>query len=265
MKLLNKFYDNLPKMFTVIGCCLVIGSLFFVYSSYMSFQDKIDTMNVDISELQEKLNDGKITEADVLSVDEAKIAVNSVDKVGNEIADLQNSYKALVDKDRTSAEEETADYAEMEKISKKFDAYFGDDSDFRSNWYNGDLSLVSGGSWKFASSYSFDGDVISVLWEFVDSNNDILAYVTGNYHVADNVFDNMVKHVTVKGASYVLPTGDMSANIDIDAYGDGVVSMFDTLGIDFTPLTEEQEAALKDAHDAQGQLMDQYLKDKGGY
>ena len=129
MKLLNKFYDNLPKMFTVIGCCcfvigcccLVIGSLFFVYSSYMSFQDKIDTMNVDISELQEKLNDGKITEADVLSVDEAKIAVNSVDKVGNEIADLQNSYKALVDKDRTSAEEETADYAEMEKISKKFD------------------------------------------------------------------------------------------------------------------------------------------------
>lgn len=263
MKILNKLSCNLSKVFTVIGCCLVVGTLFFVYSGYTSFQDKIDKLNADIMELQSKVDDNKKLSDDVMTIDDAKVAVNLLQGVGCEIADLQNSYKALVDKKRISVEEETADYAELEKISKKFDEYFGEGSDFRSSWYNGDSSMVSG-SWKFVPSYDISGNVISVLWECVDTNDNILAYVTGDYHVSDNVFDNMAKYITVDGNSYVLPTGDISENVNIDEYGKGVISMFDDLGIEFTPLTEEQEAALQDAKDAQGQLMDQYLKEVGG-
>lgn len=262
-KILNKF--SLLKIFTVVGCCMVIGASFFVYSSYNSFQDKMNTLNADIDELQAKIDDSKKDTDTVLTVDGVNTAVNSVDKAGNDIATLQNDFKALVDKKRTSAEEETVDYAEMNKISEKFDVYFGEGSSFSTSWYNGDTSLLSGGTWKFTSSYNFKGNVISVLWEFVDNNGDVLAYTTGDYHVDDNSFDNMAKYVTITGASYIAPTGDIADNIDIEQYGEDVVSMFDELGIDFTPLTEEQEAALKDAHDAQGQLMDQYLEDKGGY
>lgn len=262
-KILDKI--SLSKVLTVIGCCMVIGTAFFVYSSYNSFQDKVDTLNADINELQAKIDDGKKDTDSALTVDSAKTAVSSVDKAGEDIAKLQNDFKALVDKKRTSADEETVDYAEMKKISEKFDEYFGEGSSFSTSWYTGDSSLLSGGTWEFTSSRNFKGNTISVLWEFVDNNNDVLAYVTGDYHADNNSFDNMAKYVTIAGASYIAPTGDMSDNIDIEKYGEGVVSMFDKLGIDFTPLTKEQEAALEDAHDAQGQLMDQYLKDKGGY
>lgn len=266
--MLEKLNQNFSKIATGIGIVCLLASILFAYFKYESFQDDLIKMNADIIELQDVLEDAKKS-SDVISVDEAEEAVNSVKSVGDKIASWQNEYYVMLVQLSNMAEDDAkADdiINKMSNMAENFDEFFGKDSAYRTFWYDGVLAFNNNPVWKFMTYYEFQGDKISVLWEMNDSQGNVYAYMTGDYHVSSNSFDNLKLSKTQYGCQFNNATGTEeeteSEDENLDDYANEITSMSDSLdsGIDYE-LTEEEQKALEEAHNARLELRDQMEKD----
>lgn len=150
--------------------------------TYKSNAQQIQNLKADISTLSSQ---GVVTPKEVEDV-----VTNAAD-AGRAVAELQNKYASL-------AGDEDAIKANAEEIKK----YFNDTSS------NAGAIWLQNGTWSFRISYSFNDDTLDCLWTCVDSDGNLLGYVTAQYTGKDKVFSGFTKTITTKGNSSMSVTHD---------------------------------------------------------
>ena len=150
--------------------------------TYKSNAQQIQNLKADISTLSSQ---GVVTPKEVEDV------VTNASDAGRAVADLQNKYANLTGDEDTIK----ANAAEIKK-------YFSDTSS------NAGAIWLQNGTWSFRTSYSFNGDTLDCLWTCVDSDGNLLGYVTAQYTGKDKVFSGFTKTITTKGNSSTFVTHD---------------------------------------------------------
>lgn len=220
--MLEKIQENKTKLINGIGVLLLIlvaGVIFFGYDGYSR---KMEQYQSQVSEKQDELKSAKESVPNV-SEDDAKNTIHSVKKIGDEVANAENGYMAS-----TSDEDRSASLAVKDK-------YFGEKSNMRTVWFSGNTEAIQNGTWKFQSSFDFNGTSVNVLWTYTDTNGQLLAYVTATYDAENETFSNAKKHVTAVGAELAGYTAtDENPSIEEfneEAYLNGVYALFDEAGL----------------------------------
>ena len=236
---------SLSKIFTGVGICLVAITSVHVFTSYRDYSDKMTDYNNQYVSLRNEVesevqNNKEITEDDV------KTQLHSVKDVGVKIASNANRLQQLsssgyITSPNYSENDTREEQAEIADVMRD---YFGSKTILSTVWFAGDLSMLENQNcWSFMNSYDFSEDIISVLWVCQDDDKNVLAYVTADYHADTDSFDNVSKHVTVIGNTYILPTtGDEDISISDGDIVDNVNQIFDSAG-----LTDEQKKQQEDA------------------
>lgn len=150
--------------------------------SYNSNNKQIQDLKADIATLS---SEGVVTPKEVEDV------VTNASDAGRAVADLQNKYANLTG-------DEDAIKANAAEIKK----YFSDTSS------NAGAIWLQNGTWTFRTSYSFNEDTLDCLWTCVDSDGNLLGYVTAQYTGKDKVFSGFTKTITTKGNSSASVTHD---------------------------------------------------------
>ena len=150
--------------------------------TYKSNAQQIQNLKADISTLSSQ---GVVTPKEVEDV-----VTNAAD-AGRAVAELQNKYANLTG-------DEDAIKANAAEIKK----YFSDTSS------NAGAIWLQNGIWSFRTSYSFNEDTLDCLWTCVDSDGNLLGYVTAQYTGKDKVFSGFTKTITTKGNSSASVTHD---------------------------------------------------------
>lgn len=141
--------------------------------TYKSNAQQIQSLKDDIATLSSQ---GVVTPKEVEDV------VTNASDAGRAVADLQNKYANLTG-------DEDAIKANAAEIKK----YFSDTSS------NAGAIWLQNGTWSFRTSYSFNEDTLDCLWTCVDSDGNLLGYVTAQYAGKDKVFSGFTKTITIKG------------------------------------------------------------------
>lgn len=150
--------------------------------TYKSNAQQIQSLKDDIATLSSQ---GVVTPKEVEDV------VTNASDAGRVVADLQNKYTNL-------AGDEDAIKANAAEIKK----YFSNTSS------NAGAIWLQNGTWTFRTSYSFNEDTLDCLWTCVDSDGNLLGYVTAQYTGKDKVFSGFTKTITTKGNSSASVTHD---------------------------------------------------------
>lgn len=150
--------------------------------TYKTNAQQIQNLKADISTLSSQ---GVVTPKEVEDV------VTNASDAGRAVADLQNKYANLTG-------DEDAIKANAVEIKK----YFSDTSS------NAGAIWLQNGTWSFRTSYSFNEDTLDCLWTCVDSDGNLLGYVTAQYTGKDKVFSGFTKTITTKGNSSASVTHD---------------------------------------------------------
>lgn len=150
--------------------------------TYKTNAQQIQNLKADISTLSSQ---GVVTPKEVEDV------VTNASDAGRAVADLQNKYANLTG-------DEDAIKANAVEIKK----YFSDTSS------NAGAIWLQNGTWSFRTSYSFNEDTLDCLWTCVDSDGNLLGYVTAQYTGKDKVFSGFTKTITTKGDSSASVTHD---------------------------------------------------------
>lgn len=150
--------------------------------TYKSNVQQIQNLKADISTLSSQ---GVVTPKEVEDV------VTNASDAGRAVAALQNKHASLIGN-------EDAIKANAAEIKK----YFNDTSS------NAGAIWLQNGTWTFRTSYSFNEDTLDCLWTCVDSDGNLLGYVTAQYTGKDKVFSGFTKTITTKGNSSMSVTHD---------------------------------------------------------
>ena len=150
--------------------------------TYKSNAQQIQNLKADISTLSSQ---------SVVTPKEVEDVVTNAADAGRAVADLQNKYANLTG-------DEDAIKANAAEIKK----YFSDTSS------NAGAIWLQNGTWVFRTSYSFNEDTLDCLWTCVDSDGNLLGYVTAQYTGKDKVFSGFTKTITTKGNSSASVTHD---------------------------------------------------------
>ena len=150
--------------------------------TYKSNAQQIQNLKADISTLSSQ---GVVTPKEVEDV------VTNASDAGRAVADLQNKYATLIG-------DEDAIKANAAEIKK----HFNDTSS------NAGAIWLQNGTWTFRTSYSFNEDTLDCLWTCVDSDGNLLGYVTAQYIGKDKVFSGFTKTITTEGNSSASVTHD---------------------------------------------------------
>lgn len=150
--------------------------------TYKTNAQQIQNLKADISTLSSQ---------GVVIPKEVEDVVTNASDAGRAVADLQNKYANLTG-------DEDAIKANAAEIKK----YFSDASS------NAGAIWLQNGTWSFRTSYSFNEDTLDCLWTCVDSDGNLLGYVTAQYRGKDKVFSGFTKTITTKGNSSASVTHD---------------------------------------------------------
>lgn len=150
--------------------------------TYKSNAQQIQNLKADISTLSSQ---GVVTPKEVEDV------VTNASDAGRAVADLQNKYANL-----------TGDDDAIKANASEIKKYFSDTSS------NAGAIWLQNGTWSFRTSYSFNEDTLDCLWTCVDSDGNLLGYVTAQYTGKDKVFSGFTKTITTKGNSSMSVTHD---------------------------------------------------------
>lgn len=222
---------NLSKIAAVIGIVIVICSVFAVINSYTKYQKSVDTYSNDIQSLKTSVEERVKSTEDVKPVD-ADSVVNSVKSVGDKVSVLQNSYRNVSVSSTGEADKDT-----ISGIDSDMTEYF-DDVKVCKSWYDCKSTYIQKGTWRFVTSYDFAGNDVSVLWQFVDAYDYVLAYTTADYHVDTKKFDNVKVHNTLLGDAYINYVTDKNASTFNPGTYLSTKLVFDVLGADSSAVAE---------------------------
>lgn len=198
---------------------------------------------------QEQLNDlvrqynsrSESLESAGLDSSQVEVQMTSAKSAGDAVSGLQNRLLELFYTERTTREQEDADYEAMNAVQTDLEKYFGDNATMRSIWYSGDVKNIGNGKWQFESNYNYAGGVVPVLWtlssgsDVEEQSGAVLAYVTANYHADTDTFSDAARYVTYVGNSFYGFTNDQEFEIDeetdfdSDAYADSIISIMDSV------------------------------------
>ena len=239
------------KIIMIVSAVIVGISLIYTFVNYQNYSAKVDTNKKQYSELKEEYASATETQESI-SEEDIKTGLNSAKKSGDDVATLLNQYLNALSYTGTNFTEtqENQKKEEREEISKQLDAYFGEGSIMRTGVYPFDMSLVKNQNcWSFKNSYNFSGDTIDVLWVCSDNSGNTLAYVTADYHVDTNSFDNVSNHITILGNNYFSYTGDK-----VDKSTD-TSNIFDVM--QNASITDEDKKALEEYHNDKDAMAEQ--------
>lgn len=204
-----------------LGVLVVFCVLFLCVFGFMCMSDvnhytkETKTLNEQVQSLSQELakERNEMQFDDAQKVETIEKATYSAAKSGADVANLQNEYR---------------DADDVSIIAENLDFYL-DDRSFRVPWFDG-------GVWKFETTFETNESVFSVLWTCWD-DDELCAYVTGNYNAQENVFTDMEKHMTVYGNSLIAPT----TNGQEESSSSTVEDFFNEF--DLTSLLEESEGS----------------------
>jgi hypothetical protein len=151
-----------------------------------------DTYKSNAQQIQNLKDDiATLSSQGVVTPKEVEDGVTNAADAGRAVADLQNKYANLTD-------DEDAIKANAAEIKK----YFNDTS------FNAGAIWLQNGTWTFRTSYIFNEDTLDCLWTCVDSDGNLLGYVSAQYSGKDKVFSGFTKTITTKGNSSASVTHD---------------------------------------------------------
>lgn len=235
---------DLSKVFAGIGICLILVSGLVAFASYDKYASKMASYNEQYDALKQD-NENVASNIEQVSEEEVKTQLHSVKDVGAKIATCANRLQVLSSTGyaKSANYDEKATREEQSEIATIMSEYFGDKSVLRTTWFSGDLTAMNNQNcWSFMNSYDFSENTISVLWLCKDGVGNVVAYVTADYHADTNSFDNVERHMTTVGVTYVPATGDDGVIIDDEDVVNDVNQISDSAG-----LTDEQMQAQEDA------------------
>lgn len=239
---------NLSKIFAGVGICFIAISIIVAFTSYDEYSNKMVSYNEQYALLKQN-NEDVANNTEQISAEEVETQLHSVKDVGVKIATYANRLQVLSSTGYTKSAnyDEKATREEQSEIATTMSAYFGDKSVLGTTWFAGDLTEMGNQNcWTFMNSYDFSENTISVLWLCKDGVGNVVAYVTADYHADTNSFDNVTRHMTTVGVSYIPATGNDGVAIDEDVV-DNVNKISDSAG-----LTDEQMQAQENALNDEG-------------
>lgn len=234
---------NLSKIFAGVGVCLIVISIIVAFTSYNDYLDKMASYDEQYATLKQNSED-VANDTEQISAEEVETQLHSVKDVGVKITTYANRLQVLssIGYAKSANYDEKATREEQSEIATIMSEYFGDKSVLRTTWFSGDLTAMNNQNcWSFMNSYDFSENTISVLWLCKDGVGNVVAYVTADYHADTNSFDNVERHMTTVGVTYVPATGNDGVAIDDDVVDD-VTDISNSVG-----LTDEQMQAQEDA------------------
>lgn len=186
-----------PGVWRGITCgammAVMLGFLVPTVLGASSFDAQYADNQKSITQLQEQIKDlENQTSADASSINKG---LYSASEAGRAVAELQTKYQSI---DATVTPDDIT--ANAQALSK----YFNDKSqNGRQPWFTvskGDAKAV----WEFESTYSFQNEMIPVIWLcHIDGSNELVAYATANYDAKSNTFSDVTYKTTRLGANYV--------------------------------------------------------------
>lgn len=163
------------------------------FSTYSSMISELDS---DIAVQQKKLE--TVSDATVLTVDDAEQNSADATALGQQVAELQSKYIGEFD--------ESTIAANASELSKAFSA---DDQNARTPWFSCWVTDAAGEQavWTFKSVVGYsDSNVAAfdVIWLCTyRATGEVLAYTTATYDSDENVFSNVSTHTTTFGADAI--------------------------------------------------------------
>lgn len=237
---------DLSKLFLGVGVGAVLFSCAIAVYSYNRYSSRMAEYNNQYLQLQEDIEMFS-NNIEHVSEDDVKMQVHSIKEIGMEISDYANRLQLLssVGYIDSATYNESETRKEQVEIASKMSEYFGETSVLRTMWFAGDITKMEmSNPWSFMNSYEFSENTISVLWVCKDKSDNVVAYVTADYHADTNSFDNVRRHTTVFGMQYVLFTGDSGITITEDVVGD-VTNIIGSAGLT-DEQKQQQDSALMD-------------------
>ena len=166
----------------------IVAMVFFVTSKSGAedeFNEKTMANNEEIYRLRDSLNEVNSFNNELDSVDMEQVA-NSSEDMGEDIADIQNSYL----KGDVPAEENAI----------RMDEYLGDGfENLRVPWSNIPQEATVNPTWKYISVYEFSGARMDVVWVLTDDDDNLYGYAAGTYNTTDNILETLEVERTAIG------------------------------------------------------------------
>lgn len=234
---------KLSKILAGVGLGIILVSGIFAFVSYNDYSDKMTEYAERYAQLQEDY-EVSLQTMEQISEQDVEEQVHSVKDIGVKIANDANRLQVLASTGhlKSGSYDEKVTREEQSEIATRMVEYFGSNSILQSTWFSGDATQMNNqNAWTFMNSYDFSENTISVLWLCYDGTGNVVAFVTADYHADTNSFDNVARHMTTIGYTYVPATGDDGITSNENVV-DNVNQLTDNAG-----LTEEQQQQQEEA------------------
>lgn len=184
----GEFYDS--KFFIILPIILLISSLLFILSSYMTYSNRVETVNKNTRQISEINEDIKKLNKIEKDKEESVVKTYQASSFGNSIADYQNNLLAITDTDAVDYKNLLNNTA-ISKIHK-------DKNFFKKAWFSAGTGL-SDVNWIFQSNFVTDKDEFTSVWT-LGSKNEVYACVFAKYNGETNTFSNPKLIITKEGS-----------------------------------------------------------------
>lgn len=186
----GEFYDS--KFFISLPIILLISSLLFILSSYLSYNNRVNTISENNKTIQEINKD--IEDLNKIEKDKEKSVVKTyqASSFGNNIAEYQNRLLEITDVDSVDYKELVNDNA-ISKILR-------DKTFFKKVWFSSKDQQIDS-KWIFQSNFVTDKNEFTSVWT-LGSKNDVYACVFADYNGETNTFSNPKFIITKEGSLF---------------------------------------------------------------
>lgn len=225
---------NKPSGLMIAGGIISAGAIiamfvsgFFCMTTASTYQSTMNELSDNIVTQQKNLD--TISNASVLTVDEAVQNSNDATSLGQKVAELQNKYIGMSDDDAITA-----------NALSLSEAFSIDDQNARTPWFSYSIKNDAGqqAQWFFKSVTGYsdeDATLLDVAWLCTyGGSSEALAYATATYDPNENVFYNVTTHTTTFGWSVISSETEQeqadAAGTQTDVYNSSINDIVDALG-----------------------------------
>lgn len=174
--------------------CIIAFNVYRIASSVMYRVDNYDSLYEHGVEVKAQIDELKSSD------DGSDVELNSAVSAGSAVASLQNNYSSH------SWATDSVDYANNKsELAAHFSSSEGSDN-WSNPWFVVNINKVGDNPvWSFDTLYKTSDTTYSVIWTcHMKTASDVLAaYVTADYSAKDDVFSNVVVHVSGTGNGYL--------------------------------------------------------------
>lgn len=188
-----------PARFLAAGCVFCLGMAAYLGYAMQEQRDvytqEKNSLLAEISDLNRRISDeeGYVPDSEVLADAMTEAAVK-----GSEVAELQTNYNNI----QNISSGEGGSYEEIHAISEELLPYF-QDGQYASQWFFSAEAVRGDVAWEFVPVYEVSSESVPCIWLCrLKGDPYVLAYASGSYSVAEQIFTDMSAEMTTYGYNY---------------------------------------------------------------